>query len=363
MARAMGGLWGVSAVVAVAVLACTTHSGGGSGGRPPWLQGEHPRFPRSGYVTGVGVGSSLEIARNNARGEIARVFEARIEALVADQTTRISKVTSRAKATSETLEKLVVSTSVASQGDFQETYVAETWFDRAAGTHYALAMLDKAKMRARLLPELQGAAGRVVGHLRRADRATTSLARVRALVAALRASNELDSIESRARVVGRPRIENLASTTEIERELARALDGIRFIVQAVEVDPATGVERGDLPLFQTRLAESITDLGFGVVDVDSGSGSAAPMWLACRVSLQEIPRNLPNTHFYRWEAAYQVAGRPPSGPVLLAMEASGGESFSTPELARKRAIAKGSSELAQDVTRKVSRYLMESSEH
>jgi hypothetical protein len=344
----------------MAALACA--AGAGSSGRPTWLQGEHPRFPRSSAITGVGAGSSLESARNNARAEIARVFEARVEAMVADQTTRIRKVTSRA-ATSETLEKLVVSTSVTSRGEFREIYVAETWLDRAAGTHYALAVLDKAKMRAGLRPELEGASRGVAGHLDRARGAATSLARARALVAALRASNEWDALESRARVVGGPVVESPASTAEIERDLAAVLDQVRFIVEVAELDAGTGAVRGSLPMFQSRLAESVTELGFSVVDVDSGPASAAPLRLSCRVSLQEIPRKLPNTYFYRWEAAYEVAGRPPAGPVVLTMEASGGESFSTPELARQRAIAKGSSEIARDVTQRISRYLREGSEH
>jgi hypothetical protein len=357
--------------VVVAVLACASSSGVGGGsragsdGRPQWVQGEHPRFPRSGYITGVGSGASLDAARNGARAEIARIFESRVEAVVADQATWTREATSEGGATSEVFEKLVVSTSVATKGDFQELRVPETWFDRKTDTHYALAVLDKAKLRARLRPELEGAAERVAGHLSRADRAATSLERVRAMVAALRASRERDAIASRARVVGSPRVENLASTAEIERELAEALDRVRFIVQVVEVDAATGAERGEIPLFQARLSQAITDMGFPVVDVDgvSGSSGAAPLWLAGRVSLQEVPRDLPNTCFVRWEAALDVVGRNPRGSVVLSAEATGGESFSTLELARKRAIAKGSSQLARDITRKISRYLREDLEH
>lgn len=368
-ARAMDLLQAVAATALVAALGCASSSevDGSkhtrSGRPPPWVQGDHPRFPRSAYVTGVGSGTSLDAARNEARAEIARVFEARVEAVVADQATRIREAMSGGGASSAAFEKLVVSTSVVAQGDFQELQVAETWFDRATDTHYALAVLDKAKLRDRLRPELEGAAKRVSGHLSRADRAATSLERVRALVAALEASRERDAIESRARVVGSPRVENLASTAEIERELAEALDRVRFVVQAFEVDAATGAVRGGLPLFQTRLSQSLTDLGFPVVDMASGSGSVEPLWLTCRVSLQEIPRGLPNTYFYRWKAAYDVAESFPHGSVLLSTEASGGESFSTRELARERAIAKGSSQLARDVSQKISRYLREEAKH
>jgi len=369
MVRAGGAFQLATAAAVVAVLACASGSGVGGadrtrgGGRPQWVESEDPRFPRNGYVTGVGSGSSRDTARSDARAEIARVFEARVEAVVADQATRISETVSGGRATSRVFEQLIVSTSVVTAGDFRELQVPETWFDRKTDTYYALAVLDKAKARAQLRPELEGAAKRTVGHLRRADRAATSLERARDLVAAVRASQERDSIVSRARLVGRPRVENLASTAEIERELAEALDRVRFLVRAVEVDATTGVPRGDAPRLQARLSQSITDLGFSVIDAGTSSAGAGSLRLTCLVSLQEIQRDLPDTYFFRWEATYEIAGYLPHGPVVLSTEASGGESFSTRELARKRAIAKGSSQLARDVTQKISRYLREDSEH
>ena len=244
------------------------------------------------------------------------------------------------------------------EGDFEGVAIAETWRDRAAGTYYALALLEKAKMRAALLPELRGAARRVHGDLVRADSAPTYLGRGKALIAALRASATRDTIVGRARIVGYPVVENLPSSAEIARDLDAVLWHTRFQVRAQEVDQGTGELRGDLPKLREQLEQVVTDMGFKVA-VD---GAAPNVWLTCRMSLEEIQRGF-DAVFVRWEGTWQLTGAPPHGPVVLSSKADGGESYSTASLARTRALAKGSGELSRDLERQISRYLRDAADH
>ncbi len=80
------------------------------------------------------------------------------------------------------------------------------------------------------------------------------------------------------------------------------------------------------------------------------------------MSLQEVPRDFKG-HFVRWEGSYELTGPPPEGPVILASEGSGGESYSTAPLARTRALMRGSAKLARDLESQISRYLTESERH
>jgi hypothetical protein len=333
-----------------------------SGGQPDWVRGRSSEYPQHAYVTGSGAGSDPETARDNARAEIARIFRSQVESSVSSQTTGTTReVDGRTR--SEVIETLEIATRVAAEGDFEGLYIAETWSERSTGTHYALAVLDKEKMRKVLLAELRSAADRVHGDLVRFDSAATNLGRSQALIAAVRGSGEVDAIVARARLVGRPRVVGLPGRGEIERDLNQTLFDTRFQVRAVEIDAATGTTRGELPKLREHLEEMITRIGFKVVGSGRSGRSGAPnVWLTCRMSLEEVPREL-STHFVRWEGAYELTGAPPSGPVILASESSGGASYSTVRLARTRALAKGSSQLARDLEQQISRYLAEPDRH
>jgi hypothetical protein len=179
----------------------------------------------------------------------------------------------------------------------------------------------------------------------------------------MRASAEVDAIVARARLVGRPRVVGLPGSGEIERDLDQTLWNTRFRVRAVEVDSRTGAPRGELPKLREQLEEMITRIGFKVAGAPGKAASGpANVWLDCRISLEEVPRDL-NTHFVRWEGVYELTGPPPEGPVILASESSGGASYATAGLARTRALSKGANQLARDLEKQISRYLKEPEGH
>jgi hypothetical protein len=352
----------LASLIALAIGCTSGSSASRAGGKPDWVRGRSSEFPQHLYVTGFGVGSAPETARDSARAEIARIFRSQVESSVSSQTIGTThEVDGRAR--SQVIETLEIATRVAAEGDFEGLYIAETWRERSTGTYYALAVLDKEKMRKVLLAELRSAADRVHGDLVRFDSAATNLGRSKALIAAVRASGEVDAIVARARLVGRPRVIGLPGRGEIERDLDQTLWDTRFEVRAIEVDAATGAPRGELPKLREQLEEMITRIGFKVAGSGRSGISGPPnVWLTCRMSLEEVPRDLA-THFVRWEGVYELTGAPPGGPVVLASESSGGASYATARLARTRALTKGSSQLARDLEQQISRYLGEPGRH
>jgi hypothetical protein len=349
------------------LLACAAPSGPGgsgkSGGRPDWVRakpGEMSDFPPDEYVTAVGTGQSDETARASARAEISQIFMSKIQSDLRDS----SEVTSReqnGRMDVQVTAKLNIETRVTSSGTFEGVFIAEMWHDKSAGTHYALAVLDKAKTRSVLLRQLRDAADRAHGALSRADTAPTYLGRGQALIDAARASAEVDEIVARARVVGRPHVTGLPGTGVVERDLEETLFNTRFQVRAVEVDAGSGAVRGGLQKLQEELEKTITGIGFKVVRAGSSAGSPN-VWLECRMSLQDVDRGL-DTKFVRWEGAFELTGAPPNGAVILSSKSSGGESFSSASLARTRAIMKGSAKLSRELKRQIARYLAESRGH
>ena len=325
--------------------------------RPDWVDGPSTAYPETSHVTGAAAGSDIDSARNNARAELSRVFHSRVESEVRDATsaTIVSDVRGRH---SSVVEKLEIDTRVSTEGSFEGVRVVETWRD-PSGTWHALAAIDRQAMRQSLRVELEGVEARVRGHLEQSDRAPTALGRAKALIEALRASREGDVILARARVVGHAPARFQPSTGEIERDLESVLGNARFQVRALEVDADTGRVSGSLPKLREQLEERITGIGFQVV---ADGQEDANVWVVCRMSLAEIPRDFEG-HFFRWEGAYELTGQPPHGPVVLAAQASGGESYSTRALARTRALSKGAQKLAGDLEGQISRYLRERPDH
>lgn len=330
-----------------------------AGGRPDWIDGRSAAYPAAGWVTGAAAGADIDSARSNARAELSRVFQSRVESEVRDTTssTQVSDERGRPSST-EIIEKLEIDTRVSTAGDFEGVRIVETWRD-PAGTWHALAAIDKPTLRQSLHVELEATAARVQAHLDRSAAAATPLGRAKALIEALRASREADVILARARIAGRPPERFAPTTADIEADLESVLANARFQVLALEVDAKTGRVAGSLPKLREQLEKRITGIGFQVVADGQGD---ANVWVTCRMSLSEIPRDFKG-HFFRWEGAYELTGEPPQGPVVLASQASGGESYSTRALARTRALDKGAQKLAGELGGQISRYLRERPDH
>lgn len=333
--------------------------------RPDWVDGSSAAYPEKAWVTGAATGADPDQARRNARTELARVFSSRVESEVRDQASATTVTVSGGEGDgaprSSVVENLSIDTRIRTEGSFEGVRVVETWRDPDTGAWHALAVVEKQALRRSLVPELEAAARRVRGALERAGSAPTALGRAQALLDALHASRERDVLVARARVVGLAAEASSPGSAEIERQLDAVLWNTRFLIQAVEVDPATGRPGASLPGLHEALAKRITRIGFRVVG-DGADPGVANVWLTCRMSLEEVPRDF-DGHFFRWQGAYELTGKPPDGPVILASQASGGESYSTRPIARTRALTKGAEQLAGDLEKQISRYLTEPLDH
>ena len=134
-----------------------------AGGRPDWVSGQSSVYGQELYVAGVGSGSTPEAARDSARAELARVFRSQIDSSILSETTG-TIVELEGRSSSKVVEQLEIKTRISTKGDFQDVRIAETWHDRKNSTHFALAVLEKAKMRAKLLAERSAGEGKGNGN-------------------------------------------------------------------------------------------------------------------------------------------------------------------------------------------------------
>ena len=182
-----------AAWVGLALLACAARG-------PEWLDGSADAYPPERYLIGVGSGPGVDAARDRARAEIARSLEVHIEDEVLDRTESRSDPEGRGAGRS-VIERVAIETRTTTEAELEGVRIAEIWTDPRTQQAWALAVLDRESTARALLHEMAERDAEVEAHLAAARAEVESLARVRELVRAVRASQARDGLATRARVV------------------------------------------------------------------------------------------------------------------------------------------------------------------
>ncbi len=125
-----------------------------AGSRPAWVDGVSAEFPRSRYLTGIGVADDQASAMERARGEIAKVFSAQVTArtvvLASEQTSQRSGAES-----SSSSQDVMQSVRSMSQKVLEGVEIVRNWMDSATRQFYSLAALDRAKALSAMTAKLE----------------------------------------------------------------------------------------------------------------------------------------------------------------------------------------------------------------
>lgn len=125
-----------------------------TGQKPDWLTGKSPKYPDEFYLVGVGSGRTREIAENQARANIAKIFSADVSAATGVITTET--ISAKDKTVSSDLnQKAVSEVRVAVEKTLEGTEIAEVWEDNEAGAVHALAVLDRSAAQTSLEEQIQ----------------------------------------------------------------------------------------------------------------------------------------------------------------------------------------------------------------
>lgn len=110
--------------------------------KPYWLEKEHKKYGSKRYITGIGIGETRETAENEARANIAKVFNAKVESETQDFMQTIKKFEKK-KVKAKSFEDVQQLTKISTDKVLEGTIIAE--LKKHKKIYYAFAVLDKMK--------------------------------------------------------------------------------------------------------------------------------------------------------------------------------------------------------------------------
>lgn len=218
---------------------------------PDWVTGNAKKYPNDMYLVGKGTGSSADEARNRARGELAAIFEVKIEVVTANATEVI-------KSGQKELVHKTATQSVSAKTDkvLNGVEIAENWRDSGTAEHHALAVLSRAKAAASLREEIDKIDTAVKMELANAKAATDPLAKLSAMQKAFDTVVNRDAFQASLKVVDLSGQGIPAPVTQgvLRVQMDQVLKGIKIFPQ---VD-----EDADAKEFQGILKGGLANAGF-----------------------------------------------------------------------------------------------------
>lgn len=199
-------------------------------GQPSWVSGDSSSYPHEKYLVGRGVGSTAAEAQDRARGDLATIFEVRIE--VANE----SNITVTQSGKKEQVNKTATQqVSAKTEKVISGIKIAEIWTDPTTQDVHAFAVLERAKAITSLKEELTKIDEELLQLTQTAKDEQDALLKVAALSQALQAAIKRDGFEASIRVLDRAGrgVPGPISQATLQQQIGEALRKVR-ITSAVE---------------------------------------------------------------------------------------------------------------------------------
>jgi len=224
---------------------------GEGGPRPAWTEGA---CDRERFLCGVGRGDGREAAAAEARGELARVFEANVEAVQESFQGASRTVSDRTKAEWVEVQEVSSRSKVSTEKAVRMSEIRDRWVD-GSGTHHALAVIDRSHASGVLRDEIEALDRQILSDVQVADTAEAPLPKLRALRRAVANSAERTAKNRDLRVLAGEGIPPPVPVEDVLRRLDDVSSRLRF---AVDVS-GPGTDR-----VRACLEEALTDHGYAV---------------------------------------------------------------------------------------------------
>lgn len=195
-----------------------------AGGQPSWVTGDSAEYPSDQYLVGRGVGSTEEDAKNRARGDLATIFEVRID-VVTENTTTMTQTGKKSEINKHASQQVSAKTDKVISG----INIAKVWRDPAMDFH-VLAVLSRAQASASLREELAKIDEELQQQVQAANEEKDLLLRVGSLTKALQASIKREGFQASLRVVD-PSGKGVAapvSQATLQQEISSTLHKVRI---------------------------------------------------------------------------------------------------------------------------------------
>ncbi|PIE19525.1 MAG: hypothetical protein CSA65_02020 [Proteobacteria bacterium] len=185
--------------------------GGGSGAvrrgaKPAWVDGTPARYPQMQYLTGVGRGSVRGPCERDGRAAIAKIFEARVQAVSKDWMGHFSKVNATGKVRVEAMAVTTL-TQVSTDYVVKGVKVPEVW--KGGGGYHCLATLERLPAARTLQAAIDKLDVEIAAKVSQGDKAANDTAKFFAYKAAMLLMQRREALNAELRIVhptgqGRP---------------------------------------------------------------------------------------------------------------------------------------------------------------
>lgn len=201
------------------------------GGQPAWVNGDSSEYPNNQYLIGRGVGSTAEEAQNRARGDLATIFEVRIQ-VQNENTTTVARSDNKEQVSKLASQQVSAKTDKVISG----INIAQIWRDPVTMDFHALAVLPRAQAAASLSEELAKIDNELQQDLQQAKAAEDMLLKIGTLQQALQATIRREGFQATLKVIdpsGRG-VQSQVTQASVQQLIDDTLKHVRIVSEVVD---------------------------------------------------------------------------------------------------------------------------------
>ncbi|MCB4790366.1 MAG: LPP20 family lipoprotein [Elusimicrobia bacterium] len=322
--------------------------------RPDWILGKSKDYPESKFLTGVGVGSNLDLARSSARAEIAKIFHVAISQV----SSQVQKEETKIKGNnpdSVSSQKTEIQTNSSTNDVLEGVSIADTWFDKKNKQYYALAVLEKMKLSAILSSQIAELEQTIQAKLQLVNRDESPVDKIRALSMAIKANTKINELTGKKRIAdAASAMPDISDTSVAQLEKMRQEEAQKVIFVVLD----ESIKEYKLRAVANK---TITGLGFKVSTAlpKTGENFKNMIIIRCKLDLKPQSRNLKGWKFYSWESTFDMFDGSLNGKLLSSVSPKGDASGLNDETAQEKALNNARTESEVSIKDMISRYFFE----
>jgi hypothetical protein len=204
-------------------------------GQPDWLNGEPANYPNASYLYATGAASEVEVAKDRALGNLAKIFELHIrESSTTTEDVQTHK--SEGEESVQSTARIASSVNVHTDKMINGARIAEQWQDPDDLTYHALAVLDRDQAGNNIRSEINRLDRETAFTMANADNRQQVLLKVADLQDAIVMQSERNSLQKTLKIIdlngtGKPSAWNLAELIEKQEQALKSLNMRAVVLQ------------------------------------------------------------------------------------------------------------------------------------
>ena len=268
----------ISVFLAAACVSAAKDGGAGklnkSSRTPDWVEGSSSSYPSAAYIIGTGSADDMDTAKDRARGEISKVFSADIKAETSVYESE-RNVSAGGKSSNEYSIAAGEDIRTVSKKTLEGIEIAEVWQDKNSFRWYALAVLERAKIRriySEKLEETEEQINLYAGHM---DAAENNMDRAMAALKVKNLMKTRDMLVKDLKVIGGSgAVSGIDNVSAVKTKAEQAIAALGIYVEVVPANSRVAAE----------IAKTLVSLGMKV----SESASNIDIRVACEAEMQPM---------------------------------------------------------------------------